>query len=148
MRGFWWLLGGVALWESFWWIRRRSLRTSQYLRALKRAQELNKPLVVVGAPDGGITSGYGCGDITIDIQGSAACPVVYKRDIAQRIPLEDNSAVVFVSCVLEYVENFPAALAELKRVAGKELYVVRVEPWTLTAYLYPGTRRRIPVLGR
>ena len=119
MRNFMLLLGGVALWESFWWIRRRHQRTYQYRRAAARARELNRPLVVVGAPDAAITGGYGCGDITIDIAGSA-CPVPRRWDITRSIPLDADSAVVFVSCVLEYVKDYPAALAELKRVAGRE----------------------------
>ncbi len=53
--------------------------------------------------------------------------------------------MVFVSCVLEYVQNFPGAVAELQRVSGGHLYVVRVEPWTLTAYFYPGARRTVSV---
>ena len=56
--------------------------------------------------------------------------------------LANDSAVVFVSCVLEYVSDPEAALQELKRIAGSSanLFVVFVEPWTLTAALYPGAR--------
>jgi len=54
----------------------------------------------------------------------------------------DDSAVVFVSCVLEYVSDPEAALHELRRMAGSpdNLFLVLVEPWTLTAVLYPGAR--------
>jgi hypothetical protein len=54
----------------------------------------------------------------------------------------DDSAVVFVSCVLEYVSDPEAALRELDRMAGSpgNLFLVFVEPWSLTAALYPGAR--------
>jgi len=54
----------------------------------------------------------------------------------------DDSAVVFVSCVLEYVSDPEAALHELRRMAGTRdnLFIVFVEPWTFTAALYPGAR--------
>lgn len=90
----------------------------------------------------GATSGPGCGDVTLDI-GSSSCPNFIRADISKRLPFTDDSVTVFVSCVLEYVEDYPAALAELRRVAGDHLYVCRVEPWTLTAYLYPGAQRTL-----
>lgn len=136
-------VGAVAAWELFWWARRTKLRSSVYAQAAARAKELGKPLVVVGAPDGGVTSGYGCGDITIDIAKSS-CPKPMTADITKKIPLDDNSCVVFVSCVLEYVSDYQAALCELQRISGGNLFIVRVEPWTLTAYLYPGAKRTIP----
>ncbi len=56
--------------------------------------------------------------------------------------IADDSAVVFASCVLEYVTDAAAALRELARIAGspENLFLVLVEPWTLTATLYPGAR--------
>ena len=58
--------------------------------------------------------------------------------------LADDSAVVFVSCVLEYVTDLDAALREIARIAGSadNVFVVTVQPWTLTARLYPGARWR------
>ncbi len=138
------LLVGVGGWETFWWARRRNLRSTVYRSAAVRASQLGKPLVVVGAPDGGVTAGYGCGDLTVDLFPSGVCPVPVVADVTKKLPFADDSAVVFVSCVLEYVSDFNRALKELRRVAGKNLYVVRVEPWTLAAYLYPGAKRTIP----
>jgi hypothetical protein len=113
--------------------------------ALARAQAnaSGRPLVVVGAPDGGVTAGYDCGDVTIDLAKSS-CPVFMQVDITKKIPLPDNSCVVFVSCVLEYVDDFHTAWAELCRISGGMVHVVRVEPWTLAAYLYPGAKRTLP----
>ncbi len=136
-------VAAVAAWEATWWAVRRSNRESAYRCAANLAASLGKPLLVVGAPDGGVTSGYGCGDITLDMAPSS-CPRHIQADITKRIPLADNSAVVFVSCVLEYVDDVDAAMRELMRVSGGNLFVVRVEPWTLTAYLYPGAKRTIP----
>lgn len=140
-----WLLlgvGGVAAWETAWWARRRHLRSSQYGCAKREAVRLGKPLVVVGAPDGGVTSGYGCGDVTVDVAGSI-CPNTIQADITKPLPFTDDSVVVFVACVLEYVSNYEAAMRELRRVAGKHVYVVRVEPWTLAGWFYPGAKRRL-----
>lgn len=134
--------GVISGWELFWWWRRRHLRTATFLTAQKVAACLNRPLVVVGAPDRGPTGGYSCGDITIDI-GPSECPITYQMDISKPLPFQKDSVVVFVSCVLEYVDDYDSAMTELQRIAGKWLYVVRVEPWTLTAYLYPGRKRTI-----
>ena len=132
----------VAAWEGAWWVRRRHLRGAQYECARREATRLGKPLVVVGAPDSGPTSGYGCGDVTVDVAKSS-CPNAIQADITKPLPFADNSVVVFVSCVLEYVSNYDAAMAELRRIAGKNLYIVRVEPWTLAGWFYPGTRRQL-----
>lgn len=99
--------------------------------------------MVIGAPDGGVTSGYGCGDITVDLAPST-CPRHIRADITRPLPFHDNSVVVFVSCVLEYVNDYPRAYLELRRIAGPELFICRVEPWTATAYLYPGAQRTLP----
>ncbi len=135
--------GLVAAWEVGWWGRRFINRRLTFSRAAARARELGRPLVVVGAPDLGPTSGYPCGDVTLDIRESA-CPNSLRTDITKTIPFEDASCVVFVSCVLEYVLDLPAAIRELCRVSGGELFIVRVEPWTIASRFYPGARNRLP----
>jgi len=132
----------VGAWEGFWWLRRRWQRSRLFREAQADAKASGRKLVVVGAPDMGATSGPGCGDVTIDI-GASSCPNFMKADVTQRLPFDDDSVTVFVSCVLEYVNDYDAALKELRRIAGDHLYVARVEPWTLTAYLYPGAQRRL-----
>ena len=54
----------------------------------------------------------------------------------------NDSAVVYVSCVLEYVADPAAALGELFRMAGTpdNLFLVFVDPLSLTSALYPGAR--------
>jgi hypothetical protein len=138
------VLAAGAAWELGWWWRRRSLRATTYERAASEAKRLGRPLVVVGAPDGGVTSGYGCGDVTVDIVRSESCPNPLVADITKPLPFKDDSVVIFVSCVLEYVEDSEVALRELCRVSGGHLFVVRVEPWTLTALFYPGAKRAFP----
>ncbi len=58
--------------------------------------------------------------------------------------IEDDSSVVYVSCVLEYVEAIEPAIKELRRIAGSEenLFLVFVDPLSLTAFLYPWGKRR------
>lgn len=132
----------AGLWELFWYARRRSMRQRMFAAARARADALGRSLVVVGAPDGGVTAGYGCGDITIDIKPSS-CPNSIVADITQPLMFADDSVVVVVMCVLEYISDAKAALAELNRISGGNLFVVRVEPWTLTSLLYPGARRTL-----
>lgn len=133
---------GIAAWEGGWWLHRCWQRSKLFKAAQEDAKASGRKLVVVGAPDMGATAGPGCGDVTIDI-GESKCPGFLKADITERLPFDDDSVTVFVSCVLEYVGNYEAALKELQRIAGDHLYVTRVEPWTLTAYLYPGARRTL-----
>ena len=134
------ILLSAGSWEGFWWARRRDDRRELYERALAHARTVGLPLVVVGAPDRGATAGPGCGDLVIDIQPSR-CPNFLQADITKPLPIPSNSAVVFVSCVLEYVGDFGAAWRELQRIAPGRVYVCRVPPWTFSAYLYPGARR-------
>lgn len=144
---------GLVLWEQAWWMRRRQLRAQMYAAAKARAEALGRPLVVIGDPKGGATQDdYGCGDLAIDLTGCPECtndgePNGIVADVCEpgSIPLENDSAVVFVACVLEYVSDFDAALDEILRVAGgpENVFVVRVEPWTITSVVYPGARRML-----
>ena len=141
------ILAGIAAlgaWEGGWWLRRRFRRATVYQQALAYAHEVGRPLVVIGAPDGGITAGYGCGDVTVDLEASS-CPVVIKADITKPLPFADDSVVVFVSCVLEYVDDVNAALAQIQRVSGGKAFFVGVEPQAiLTTLFYPGAKRTLP----
>ena len=141
----WWLVpfAAAAVWEACWWRRRVLRRRELYRRAKQHARAVRKPLLIVGAPDLGPTKGpIEPGDLVLDIAKSAA-PNAIQADVT-RIPLPDDSVVVFVSCVLEYVPDLEAAMRELRRVAGGRIYVCHVEPWTLTGAFYPGRRRVLP----
>lgn len=133
--------GGLALQR---WRRRRAT----FEAASWRATELGRPLVVVGDPDAGahtsLMPAYGCGDLCIDLRGCPRCESYRAADIT-RGPIAgvaDDSAVVFVSCVFEYVDDLDAARREVLRIAGssENVFVVTVQPWTFTAALYPGAR--------
>ena len=130
-------------WETAWWVRRAQLREQTFQEASAHAKRLGLPLVVVGAPDRGFKTNQ-CGDVTIDIAPSSSCPNFIQTDITKRIPLPDDSAVVFVSYVLEYVSDLDAAVRELKRVGGDRVYNLRVQPWTATAYFFQGAKRTVP----
>jgi hypothetical protein len=139
------ILAWLAAWETVWWAHRIYHRNTLYRQAARCAAALGRPLVVIGAPDRGTTNGPGQGDLVIDIAPSQ-CSNSIQADICHEIPLPDDCCVVFVSCVLEYVDDIDAALSEILRVSGGHVYMACVESWTLTAYLYPGAKRTIPMV--
>lgn len=123
-------------------------RKDTFQRASKQALDLGRTLVVVGAPRAGahtrIVGAYGCGDICVDLGGCDTCARSVEHDITSGAVsgVPDDSSVVFVSCVLEYVSDPHAAWAELLRMAGdsSRVHIVRVQPWTFTASFYPGAK--------
>ena len=138
----------VLLWEIYLGFQRSRCRRDLYNLAKKRAIALGRPLVVIGDPDNGLWSrwmgrDYDEGDLTIDLTGCPTC----RRGTAVRSSVEDflpglgsDSAVIFVSCVLEYVDrgHIDEVIKGLYRVAGssENLFPVLVQPHCLTAYLY------------
>lgn len=144
------ILGYVGLVEGTAALIRFRERRAAFEAAVERASALDRRLVVIGDPDAGLHTrlmrAYGCGDVCVDTNGCPKCPMTIVADITKGpIPdLADDSAVVFVSCVLEYVTDLDAALREIARIAGSadNVFVVTVQPWTLTARLYPGARWR------
>jgi hypothetical protein len=140
-------IGALVAWEAGWWAERRARRARVFAVAQKAATQLGRPLVVIGAPDAGATSGYGCGDYTVDLQPSG-CPGSVQADITKGLPFASDSAVIFCSCCLEYVADHIAAIREIDRVSGGWAYYVGVEPWSLTSVLYPGAKRVLPARYR
>lgn len=141
------ILSAVGLHEGYQAEKLWKARQQAFIDAQARAIALERPLLVVGDPDAGVATrmkrAYSCGDLCIDLTGCPACPVSLQLDITKGIPdIPDNSAVVFVSCVLEYTDDPEAALVHLRRIAGAEenLFVVTVDPNTLTSYFYPGAK--------
>ena len=129
-------LGGAVLAEGGMALRRFEARRRGFEAAARRASALGRPLVVVGDPDAGahtrLVRAYGCGDLCIDLQGCPMCRVTQAADLTVGpVPgVADDSAVVFVSCVLEYVSDVEVAIQELQRMAGspENLFIVFVEP--------------------
>lgn len=143
-------LASLAMAEGGAALVRFQERKCQFRAAATRAAATGRKLVVVGDPDGGFHTrflrAYDCGDLCVDLAGCPACPVTLVADITKgQLPgIADDSVVVFVSCVFEYVEDLHAAIAEVRRIGGDQdnIFVVSVQPWTLTSRLYPGARWR------
>lgn len=144
-----WALAAIAARETYLALGpRRRRRREVFAAAQARARELGKPLVVVGAPAGGfvniLATDYGCGDLCVDLDGCVGCERAAAGRAEDVLPfIPDGSAVVFVSCTLEYVDDVDLVWRELRRIAGTDVFVVGVEPWSLTAFLFPGAQRRL-----
>ncbi len=126
---------------------RQKDRQEIFKLAQARSYELNKPLLVYGDPYYGIGSrffntfmdGYGCGDETVDLTGCPNCPNGKKSDILVHLKTkESNSQVIFISCVLEYLDDIDQVISEINRVAGSldNVFVVTVGKKSLSAYFY------------
>lgn len=146
---------GTAIVEGAAYAGRLATRRGFHRRARDLADELGRPLVVVGARSGGgggiRTTGnlaqYDCGDAVtggcVDLAGCADCKSV-GRDVCAYggIPVDDDSSVVFVSHVLEYVDDPDRAWREIVRVAGspERVYVSRNQPWATWTRVATGAR--------
>lgn len=136
--------------------RRFRSREELFAAAEARARATGRTLVVVGDPHAGlhtrIVAAYPCGDVCVDLTGCPACPVGVAADLThdrvERVP--DDSAVVFVSCVFEYVTDPDAMWRECARMAGGDpanVFVATVQRDTLTGTLYPGARWSVTGVG-
>jgi hypothetical protein len=164
------LLAFLALLVLAWeWLQvaviRQNRRSLIWAQANERKNQTNKKLIVIGDPDadnfafdglrdmlqGGDwrTYAYGYGDVCIDING---CPQVadkpgrsIKADLKDVLPtLATNSAVIFISCVLEYVDDLPTIAAELERISGGDLFIVNMEPHSLKTRYAPNLGYSFP----
>ena len=133
--------------EIYHGIYRQNERCRIFKMAEKQSKKIKKPLLVVGDPYYGIGSrfynifidGYGCGDITVDLTGCPMCPNGIKSDIYSYLKKQDdNSMVIFISCVLEYVDNIDDVIKEIYRVGGNKdnIFIVTVNEYSLSAYFY------------
>lgn len=91
---------------------------------------------------------YGCGNGTMDPSGAPGCPADHPTrwglDGAKRplrataetaLPrMPPDSAVIFLSCVLEYVQDIELVWSELWRVSGGDLFLVNIEPHALVLH--------------
>lgn len=122
---------------------RNNNRKSTYKDALECSKKLGKRLIVIGDPHRGKGSSfhgvsYGSGDMTIDINGCSKgkCDVIQDDAYEVLKQLKTNSSVIFISCVLEYIEHIEKTIKEIRRVSGGNYFIVHVQPYTLTAFLY------------
>jgi hypothetical protein len=78
-----------------------------------------------------------------DIFSTRNAPVIVADTLARGATAHgDDSAVLYVACVLEYVTDLRRSMDEILRIAGEpeNIYLVTVQPWTLTAALHPAAR--------
>lgn len=133
--------------EIYHTLHRQYERKKIFKMAKTRSEQIKKPLVVVGDPYNGkgskffnkFTDTYGCGDETIDLTGSPNCHNGIQSDLLNYLKKQkSNSKVIFISCVLEYVDNINEIIKELYRVAGSidNIFIITVSNYCLTAYLY------------
>lgn len=141
------IVGFILFNEFIQGIIRQNHRQKIFKLAQKRAQETSKPLVVFGDPYYGMGSrfynmfmdGYGCGDETVDLTGAPKCPKGIKSDILEYLQKQkSNSKIIFVSCVLEYIENIEEVIKEILRISGgiENVFIVTVSKFSLSAFLY------------
>jgi hypothetical protein len=137
----------IISYEFFHGYLRQRDRQNYFKSAEKRAKELKRPLLVYGDPYNGNGSKiyntfmdtYGCGDETVDLTGAPKCKNGIKMDILSHLKTKkSDSAVIFISCVLEYVDEIDEIISEIKRVAGSldNVFIVTVNRHTLSAYFY------------
>ena len=117
-------------------------RKNYYLLALEKSKLIKKPLLVIGDPKKGIASKilgprYGYGDICIDLEPSENNDKVLKEEAISFLKKQsNNSFVIYVSAVLEYIPDIENAIFELQRVSGGDLYIMNIPPYAPVSYLY------------
>jgi hypothetical protein len=137
----------IGLYEQYSGFTRQRKRLKYFKIAKERSQIVNKPLIVIGDPYNGKGSKfwskfiptYGCGDFCVDLTGCPKCENGIQNDILNYLKgLKDNSCVIFISCVLEYVNNLDEVIKELERVTGsnKNLVIVTVQKFSLASFFY------------
>lgn len=147
--GKWGAIGLVGYELYLAMVLRRQRRRDVFNLALQRQAETNKPLYVLGDPKGRILSrvlgpDHDCGDLCIDPRGCPSCPTQVVGRIEDVLPtLSDGNAIIFVADQLSRVDDMLETLNQLQRVSGGDLYIAEPEPWSITAWLRPGQKRRI-----
>ena len=133
----------IIIYEIIICIIRKIKRKIYYKKAVKRAKETNKKLLVVGDPYNGIASittglDYNCGDVCVDLTGCPKCENAIKGRLEDILPtLNLNEYVIYISCVLEYVDDLNSIMVHLNKVNKDDLFIVNVEWYSLMAYFYP-----------
>ena len=122
---------------------RKLKRRIMYKKAKDRADSTDKKLLIIGDPYNGLSSitfgsDYECGDLCLDLTGCPKCPVSIKGRLEDTIAdINLDEYVVFISCVLEYVDDIDYILGYLDQMNKDDLFIVHVEWYAPTAYLYP-----------
>ena len=133
----------IILYEIIIMLIRKIKRRILFKQAKQRAKLTGKKLLVIGDPYNGLASkttgcDYGCGDICLDLTGCPNCPKTLKGKLEEHISkINLNEHVVFISCVLEYVDDLDYINSYLSKMNQQDLFVVNVEWYSLMAYFYP-----------
>jgi hypothetical protein len=95
----------------------------------------NTPLLVIGALDRGSLSSkigqllnltYKHGDFCLDING-CSCKNSIKEDIYIFLKKQKSkSFIIFISCVLDYIDNIDLVFKEIKRVSDDNFKIVYI----------------------
>lgn len=116
-------------------------RHAIFHQARDYANNLGKPLLVVGAPKSLPWVNHPCGDATIDINPDLNSPCDYLVADVRKIPYPNNNfGAAYISHVLEHlatIDDAYQALNELHRVADK-VFVVSPHKSSIMAWVYPG----------
>ena len=131
----------VIIYESFICFLRKRNRRKLYKLAQERSILTGKKLLVIGDPHNGIASkttgyDYDCGDVCLDLTGCPECPNTIKGRLEDNLT-NLNDYVVYISCVLEYVDDLNLISSYLNKMDPKNLFIVNVEWYSLMAYFYP-----------
>jgi hypothetical protein len=117
------------MFEAVQMMRRKKKAENLFQQATARSQQTGKPLIVIGDPDASLKNrvlgrDYECGNACIDLRGCEKCPVSVTSDAYEYLSQqEDNSAVIFVSCVIEYVPDPQQLEREIQRVSNGDSYI-------------------------
>jgi hypothetical protein len=136
-----------------WKMKRKRL----YAQAAKRARETGKKLLVIGDPDNGLSNklfgrDYDYGDECVDLTGCPNAPLttkVYKNRLESILPrLDLNKRVVFISCVLEQIDDIDRVISILHTMDPHDLFILNVDPRALEAWVYPNFLTGEPSIKR
>ncbi len=132
----------ILLYEISISYKRKLNRRKLFKLAKERAKLTNKKLLVIGDPYNGIASittgaDYDCGDLCADINGCPKCPNKIKIRLEDLVDKDLSNYVIFISCVLEYVDDIQKITNKLNKLNFDDVFIVPVEAYSLMAYFYP-----------
>lgn len=132
----------LTIYETLICIKRKYNRRHTFKLAKARSDATRLPLLVIGDPYNGLASivtgsDYGCGDICVDMCG-CKCDNSVKDKLENFIQkINVNDYIIFISCVLEYVDDLPLILSYLTNMNPDNLFIVSVESYCLMSRFYP-----------
>ncbi len=113
------------------YLHRARHQRSMFRKAKTLATKLGKQLVVIGDPKTphtmtAIFPTYQCGDVCIDIAGchcNSRKTTIMQEDVLVALKkLPTDSAVIYESEVLDYVDDIAGVVEEMQRVSGGRMF--------------------------